>query len=75
MIRPQGTDGLDAYLRKINKNKTQQKTENVFSLSPSRATTKNEVKIGGNGGAFGSSNNYRPVSLDDYDSLVSFGLP
>lgn len=55
----QTTVNLSSYLSKVNE--TQAKSENVFSVTPSKSLN----TLSGFG-----TRNYKPVTLDDYDSLV-----
>lgn len=52
----QSSDQLNEYLKKINRSDST-KTENVFSLAPPKSL---------------GNQSYKPLSLDDYDSLVCF---
>ncbi|XP_055317344.1 mucin-2-like isoform X4 [Sitodiplosis mosellana] len=56
----QSAEQLGEYLRKANNSKVQTKSENVFSLAPPTLS-----------GVSGFGSKYRPISLDDYDSLPS----
>ncbi|XP_055317339.1 mucin-2-like isoform X1 [Sitodiplosis mosellana] len=57
---PTSAEQLGEYLRKANNSKVQTKSENVFSLAPPTLS-----------GVSGFGSKYRPISLDDYDSLPS----
>lgn len=56
----QTTVNLSSYLSKVNE--TQVKTENIFSAAPPKSLN--------TASTFGATRNYKPVTLDDYDSLV-----
>ncbi|XP_031616850.1 uncharacterized protein LOC116336839 isoform X1 [Contarinia nasturtii] len=57
---------LGKYLQKANTSNIHSKSENVFSLAPPTS----QLSDGSTNG-FGLNGQYRPISLDDYDSLPS----
>ncbi|XP_031616852.1 uncharacterized protein LOC116336839 isoform X2 [Contarinia nasturtii] len=62
----QSAEQLGKYLQKANTSNIHSKSENVFSLAPPTS----QLSDGSTNG-FGLNGQYRPISLDDYDSLPS----
>lgn len=61
----QSAEQLTEYLQKANNSQVHTKSDNVFSLAPPTPL------LGDTNNGFSLNGQYRPVSLDDYDSLVS----